>query len=862
MPDSALNVVGRRYQLIDELGSGGMGSVFRAVDRLTGQWVALKRVITHADQNLANSDEYGVDLRLALAQEFRLLASLRHPHVIGVLDYGFDDDHMPYYTMDLLEDAQTILEAGQDQPFDFQVNLLVQFLQALAYMHRRGIIHRDLKPKNVLVTQGQLKVLDFGLSITVGQNPDTENTTVGTMAYMAPEILMGASASELSDLYAVGVIAYELFAGHHPFDAENVTALIRNVLNTPPDLTSANIPQPVAMLLQQLLAKNLEDRLQTAGEVIAALGQALNRPLSLETAATRESFLQAARLVGREREINQLANALSDAIDGHGSSWLVGGESGIGKSRLLSEIGTLAMVQGALVLRGDAVDQVGSPYQMWRPALRWLCLLTPPNDAELAALEQSIPDLSTLLQREIAPAPQVETRKAQAKLQRVAEAMLRRPQQPIVIILEDLQWAGSESIALLEHLNTIVAKLPILIIGSYRDDERPDLPSSLPEMHNLRLSRLTQSDIAELSEAMLGSSGRTEHIVDMLRRETEGNVYFLIEIVRALAEEAGQLDSIGVMTLPQTIFAGGMRRIIQRRLNTVLPEDRAVLNVAAIAGRQLDLHLLQTIAPTTDLDAWLTNCTNAAVLEVQDGQWRFAHDKLRNGILVSLSDEERQSLHATVANAIESVYPGSLQHNAALAYHWREANNPRKEVRYAILAGEQALLSGANQEALDLLERALTLANTYAVDQLLPTPDTIQLKRKVAQAQLALGRYAQARVTYEEALALSSQIVDWLNTAEILISLGDIDYALEQFYEAEERYQNSMSIFESINNLEGVVKALNSLGNVAYDLDDYTRANQLYQQSLALSREIGNQWGMAGSFGGSDASSEDAQADS
>ncbi len=156
--------VGKRYQILDLIGSGGMGTVYRAMDRLSNNIVALKQVVSSKDAVSAVLSTDPVDLRLALAKEFGTLASLRHPNIISVLDYGFDEAHQPYYTMDLLENAQTILSYGQYEPVNVQINLLLQLLRALVYLHRRSIIHHDLKPANILVADEQLRVLDFGLS--------------------------------------------------------------------------------------------------------------------------------------------------------------------------------------------------------------------------------------------------------------------------------------------------------------------------------------------------------------------------------------------------------------------------------------------------------------------------------------------------------------------------------------------------------------------------------------------------------------------------------------------------------------------------------------------------------------------------
>jgi serine/threonine protein kinase len=175
---STLTLVSNRYRIVDQIGSGSMGVVHRAVDRLSGDAVALKWVTVPGNGLQFASLATISDFRLALAQEFKTLASLRHPHIISVLDYGFvrdpsqgDGRPHPFFTMTLLDGARTILEAGQGQSQGTKIDLLIQVLQALAYLHRCGILHRDLKPANVLVTAGpleevwgQVKVLDFSLS--------------------------------------------------------------------------------------------------------------------------------------------------------------------------------------------------------------------------------------------------------------------------------------------------------------------------------------------------------------------------------------------------------------------------------------------------------------------------------------------------------------------------------------------------------------------------------------------------------------------------------------------------------------------------------------------------------------------------
>lgn len=749
VPNAAETQIARRYQLLNELGSGGMGVVYRALDRLSGQVVALKQVTIESNRlqfsTRVDKTFDSEDVRLALAQEFRTLASLRHPNIVSVIDYGFDGQRQPFFTMNLLENAQAFCQAGRGQPAEVQYGLLIQLFQALLYLHRRGILHRDLKPSNVVVVSGQVKLLDFGLSVA----QDDDSNISGTLAYMAPELFSGQRASEASDLYAVGVIAYELLADRHPFLTEKLSDLIQNILTDEPDMAALHQSEPVVAVIERLLAKHPEDRYGDAASALADFSAATGQHLPTETALTRESFLQAARLVGREAELAQLSQALEKAIQCQGSLWLVGGESGIGKSRLLDELRILALVGGVLVLRGQAVSEGGIPYLLWRDALRQLCLCTPLSGHDRSVLKALVPDIGVLLDCGVPDAPQLDPEAAQERLITVVGKVLALQNQPLLVLLEDAQWAGSESLLLLQRLQQQIGQQMLMIVASYRSDERLDLPDELPGAQVVMLKRLPPGQIADLSASILGErTGRTDSLTHLLTRETEGNVFFIVEVLRALAEESGQLDRIGLTTLPAHVFSGGMKMIVQRRLRRVPTSAQPLLQAAAAIGRQIDPVLLRAIEPQTDLEDWLAVCADSHVLDSQENHWRFSHDKLREGLLADLPTDFRQAVHEQVALAIEQCYPDDPAQFAALAGHWDTAGDAAKAVHYAELAGSQALRGNAYQEAVSFLERALHSQSELEQDGI----EHARLHRLLGEAYNDLGNFIASATHMEQAM--------------------------------------------------------------------------------------------------------------
>lgn len=823
-----------RYQLHEPLGQGGMGIVFRATDHLTGDDVALKQVYISRDNLTFNShqtDEVGFDVALAL--EFQSIASLKHPNIIRVLDYGFDLQKRPFFTMTLLQDAKPITDACQDCTFEQKVILLAQLLDAVAYLHQRDIIHRDLKPTNVLVQAGQAYVLDFGLAV----RHDAAQKRVGSLMYMSPEVLRTGVAVPQSDQYAIGMIAYEMFSGNYPFPRRNPTRMMAAILQTNPDLSKLDVP--IIDVIARLLHKDPAERYPTIHDALADLQPYLPDNYT-DDSLTRESFLQAATFVGRKKELKHLTDALKAIIAGQMRMFLIAGESGVGKSRLIEELRIRALVQGVRVVSGQAVEQGGFPYHLLRTVIRPLILMNDLPLRTLSVLKEIVPDIDTLCGLSVPLAPVLE---GQAQAQRLGDAIitcLQQQQTPLLIILEDMQWV-IESRALIQRIVRELHNNPILIVGAFRNDEAPTLPDDFPQADILTLSRLNADDIKKLSGSMLGDAGQRPQVIDFLMHETEGNTFFLVEVVRALAEEAGSLHDVGSMTLRPQILTGGIQKIVQRRLAKVATDYQPILKLAAVIGRNVDTTLLAHHADAQAIENWIFQAVNVAVLTQAGEIITFAHDKLREQVLHDLSPDEKIILHQQAAEAIEAAYPDKIEeYGEDLVHHWQAAQQPERMLPYLPTVIRTQQRFGFMDEAQESVQLGLdTVQQAETTDE----NRHHQLKLTLLSGDVLQGisQYQQAQGKYEQA----QQLAESLNHAELLIDsllgLSQCMWRQGSYEQAREISKRGLALAEKHHYAKGKRKLITNLGTVSFIMGDLEPSEQYLEQALRLAQQQNDQ---------------------
>jgi tetratricopeptide (TPR) repeat protein len=717
MNDALLN---DRYLITAELGRGGMGVVYRANDTLLGRDVAIK---------VMSVSELGTGGQARLMQEARAAASLNHPNVVAVHDVGEaqlpgQSESSSYIVMELVEGQ--LLNTYKPASLNEVIEIGRQICAALEEAHDNGIIHRDLKPENVILTRSQvIKLMDFGLARSSGATRLTqEGALVGTLSYIAPEVIIGRPATERSDLYAFGVMLYELAAGRPPFTGDNLTAVISQHLHAPvvpPSAINEKITPPLDRLILQLLNKQPEARPGSAAEVGELLDLIQAGKGEQLTDATGEvatlNRLVRGRLIGRESELEQATTLWQQVTLGSGQVLLISGEPGIGKTRLVQELITIAEISRGRVFSAECYAEGAVPYmpvaQMIRDALR--------DGFQLQLPEEVMVDLVTLapeLRLSFPDLPQPLPLDPKSEQSRLFESIVTLCQvmtesAPVMLFFDDVHWADSGTLSLIRHLARRMRRQPLMIVSTYRevdiDEGRPfrDMMLDLRReklTQRIKLSRLDQEGTKALLATLL-TEEITPEFLEGIYQETEGNPFFVEEVCKALVE-SGELyfedgrwhrPSMEELEIPQ-----GVRDTIQSRVGKLPPEVQELLRMAAILGREFDFDtLLEAVdQDENNLIDILERAEEAQLIEEVGSlgtvSFAFAHALIPATLVEGVRTLRRRRLHRRAAEAIEQIGPEDYE---SLAYHYSEAGDEDHALKYYHLAGDRASAVYANKEA-------------------------------------------------------------------------------------------------------------------------------------------------------------------
>ncbi len=770
-------LLNERYRIDAELGRGGMGAVYRAYDTLLDRAVAVK---------VLSDPRLGTEGRARLLREAQAVAKLDHVNIVAVYDAG-ESNGSPFIVMQLVEGKS--LHERRPQGIDEIVSVAKQLCAALYHAHSLGIVHRDLKPENVVVTSdGTLKLMDFGLARSIASRLSSDGTIVGTVFYMAPEQALGQDVDGRVDLYALGVILYELTTGRLPFSADDPVAVISQHLHAPvvpPRAHNEAIPPALDALIVRLMSKRPEDRPASANAVLLELerfGSADDEVAVPAGLSVLDSIVRGS-LVGRSAELDGLRKHWMQAQSGHGHLVLVSGEPGVGKTRLADELIAYVRLKGGLVLQGGCYEyEATTPYLPLAEALRDWAHAQPDDvlrrraGSSAAELAKLAPEIEARL-APLTPNPPLTPDEERLRLfDHVARFLgALASEQGLLLFVDDLHWADHGTLSLVHYLLRRLRGERMLVLGAYRElelDRRHPLASALVDWNRERLAsrvqldRLTRDECGALLVALLGQESVSADLAQAIYRETDGNPFFVEEVVKSLVER-GHIyrqdggwgyEDVADLAVPQSI-----KEAIGRRLDRLSGESVQVLQHAAVLGKTFDFAELAAAFEWADqashraddqlLDA-LDEALGAQLIRAGIGEtFIFTHDKIREVLYDELNPIRRRRLHQSAGAGLERLYTGQVMeaHIQDLAYHYLQSGDLERGLDYARRAAQHAERLYAYDEALVYYQQAVECAQ--ALDQ---SDQVAELSIAIGDTLANRGLIFQAVDRYQNALALIS----------------------------------------------------------------------------------------------------------
>jgi len=775
-----------RYLIKRRIGAGGMGVVYEAFDTERQVPVALKTLRVHDPAAL-----------FRFKQEFRALSDVRHENLVLLYDLTRAGDSW-FFTMELVNgvDVHAYIrgERAAQQPSgaiakksdpaaappgdlppsavitkkldetletadtyqglrpDSEPRLRRAFRQLVAgvqEVHRVGYLHRDLKPSNVLVDEsGRVVVLDFGIITEIGARSGP-NEIVGTPAYLAPELIDGAPCPA-SDWYSLGVMLYELLTGSRPFagSSDVILAAKRRADPAPPHDLVESVPPDLDELCMDLLQRDPAARPE-ADDILRRLAGGPRSPMQLRTRSEEPTF------VGRGGELAALHAAYSDVRPGHPVLMAVRGESGIGKSELLRKFAhSIPNVEGDLIaLWGRCHERENVPFKAFdrvADALaEWLLDAPAETAASLAPrraalLRRMFPMLGRVRIFATAPDEDESAHNPQEQRHRMFQAFRElfarlAERRRVVMCIDDLQWADSDSIALLAELIRPPDAPGMLIVVAHRL-EHDDLLASLPDAADVRSFELPglSPDEARALVVKLSPHGAEDTHRSVLAG-AKGHPLLLRELA-AYAEDHGIGESVAIDDLLSALVSE-------------LPQSsRELLEMLAVAAAPLarSVARLAVTCSTEEFEQAVSAMRVARRVKVEGASAADAlelyHDHLRQAVSARLSQEDQGRYHARIARALEQTGAGTSAPEQ-LIHHLAESGDTRRAAEHARRAGNRAYHAMAFDLAAALYARAEELGD--------PKGDLLDLRRRRAEALENAGRGREAADAWMLAAALA-----------------------------------------------------------------------------------------------------------
>jgi len=868
-------VFSRRYEILQFLGEGGIGKVYRAYDGWIEKDVALK-VLPPDVKNPSPLENF--------QREFLLLTQFKHPGVVEVLDFGYSEDVTqpgklsPYFTMELVE-GKNLGEAlanfldPQPAPAEFErlTHLIWQICDILEFLHLRGMVHCDLKPDNLKVTDRifRPKVLDFGLSEKIGARRGKE--TKGTLPYMAPEMFSEKPLDGRTDLYSLGVILYELVTSKLPFSFDDPVKIISAHLQQkppPPSELNHNLPPFLNEFIMKLLEKSPADRPNNATQakemITAELRDDFRKAHGPDFSQKKSllAHIYSGPMVGRDMELSRLEDDLRRAVSSQGSCLFLSGEQGVGKTFLLNHLKIKCQLQGIILVDTNCLENQTPAYQ---PLIDIFHKLEPYVENRCGDhIVANLREIFKWSRRDALASPQDQT----SFHLRITDLLVEVSQIfPFVMVIENLQWADFLTLQFLKHFQRQKDKSKIFLCCSLREEKlKENIPLGslidlclkgedtkyvelnrfeLPQTKNLISSKFTNQKFPPLFFAYL-------------HERTSGNPFFIIEALKYLVEKGIIFlrDSVWITDterLKESAVPDSIEAVLLENLERYDEKTLDFLNMVAVIGKKFTLPLLRglNLFDEKTLSEILSFLTQDQLLKRNEESvgakiyYQFANQSLQSLLYQRLDEEKRIRWHKKVGELLEKISSKEEEESVfEIAHHYLEGEELEKAYQYALLSAEKMEGRFANDEVLRYLENATEVALKFS-DTKEATKKQVAALMKRADFCKKVGELNQAERDYLTILELSKGFPDLKMLAQTYNGLGETYRLKHDYKRGISCLKKAMQIHQKLDDPHQLADTLSYMGLLYWIDSQYKEALESFHQALEIDRRLGNKSSMA-----------------
>jgi tetratricopeptide (TPR) repeat protein len=846
------------YEVIREVGRGGMATILEAVHRETGQVRAIKLMLPggHTEE---------VIQRFHL--EFDILARLDHPGVMRV--HATDEmDGRPYIVMELLHGRElgAVVESWKDIPpadrFERSRTILVSVAKALEYVHGQGLVHRDVTPSNIMVLDdGSIRLMDFGVVKEPGADLTSVGEVVGTVAYIAPEQINGTRVDARTDLYSLGAVFYLMLTGKRPFTARTLAGYLDKHLHRPvrpPRELVPLVPLDLNEICMRLLAKVPADRFGSASHLLHMMDEQAAEDSMLDPRSWDPG------MVGRAGELAQVREAVARLAAGSGGVLVLESTYGMGRSALAREAIAQADRFGLTTSIGRSTAPDQRAFESYRAPYEALAHeMTGPTALEVAFGGRSTGD-ATIEKWTVFSA--------------FRNLLINRG--PHLLVLDDLDRGDRGSIEMTEYLvRNLVGENqdPLLVVITREPPQGDDLLNELLDGESstvvselIRLGPLSVGAVEELLLSLVRDEPRARQLASRLHREGEGVPFFIREMIRGLIEQGVIVrekdGSRGTITLDAQSIANSMlpvpasiRDAIKDRLKPMGDVARSLVGVLAVARQEMDTELLcmATVMDTDRVLAGMEQLIDAGLVRErhlgETERFELAQNRLKDVVLEEINLSQRQEYHRRIGEALERKHRRRVSFVVeSLAYHFEQGNVAPKAYPYLVLAADKLMQRTFVGEALEYLDRAFQIESDAREYMTLDDADrrlaALHLKR--ARALYHLGRWALSTEELVRAKGLASELADPQLQIGVATEMGCQHRRIRDLPEAETHLQNAIELAREHGHRRMEILPLYEMGGVAWARGDLESARDWWVEGLARSEQFNDEPRLAWGYGG------------